>query len=100
MEIKIEGIGKRIIKHFKIIIMYENGSKEESVNDKHVKLAKEMSGAICDFMPEHQNEMVKIIYDTVYENRQARIDEAEKAFIHLKDTLIQLQGNEKRPKAN
>lgn len=73
--------------------MYE----EEKISEKkHNRLAQEMSGAICQFSPEEQNEIVKIIYDTVYENRQAKIDKAEKNFIHLKDTLIQLQGNENK----
>ena len=71
--------------------MYE---EEKLSQKKHHQIAQEMSGAICKFSPEEQNEIVKIIYDTVYENRQAKIDEAEKNFIHLKDTLAQLQGKE------
>ena len=72
--------------------MYENemGSKQE----KHIEIAHEMTMKICEFTPEEQNEMVKIIYDLVYENRQGKIDEAEKKFIHLKDTIMRLEGKE------
>ncbi len=72
------------------------GGKEEIVKtqEKHIELAHEMISKICEFAPEEQNEIIKVIYDQVFENRQARIDDAEKQFIHLKDTLARLQGNE------
>jgi hypothetical protein len=73
--------------------MYEE--KKVSENKSNL-IAQEMSDAICKFSPQEQNEIVRIIYNTVHENRQAKIDEAEKSFIHLKDTLVQLQGRENK----
>ena len=76
--------------------MYEEQNKTKGLTEKHVQIADEMANGICNFSPGEQNEIVRIIYDTVFQNRQARIDEAEKNFIHLKDTLRQLQGNENK----
>lgn len=80
--------------------MYEDGNKEEVGTVKHVKLANEMAGVICEFTPGEQNEMVRIIYDIVFQNRKERIDSAEKVFIGLKESLVELPGKENDCKVN
>ena len=74
--------------------MYEDRNQGKEIIEKHVRLATDMTGAICEFTPEQQNEIVEIIYETVHKNRRIKIEEAEKQFCYLKETLIQLQSRE------
>ena len=66
--------------------MYDQPKKQALISE-HEAVAKDMANAICNFSPENQNEMVRIIRQIVSERRQISLDEAEKQLSYLRETF-------------
>lgn len=74
--------------------MYKFDEEKDANTFKHIKFTNELKKKLLEFSPEEQNEIVRIFYDSVFENRIAKIDEAKKEFIHLRESLKQLECKE------
>ena len=72
--------------------MHEKHEQVENTKvERHLQLTHEMSHAILDLSSFEQNELIKRIYNNIVEERNHKIDKAEKEFIGLKDSLKDLQ---------
>lgn len=66
-------------------------SEKVAANEQHVNIAEQMAKEIfLNYDPIQQNEMVRTIRKCVSEQRQIRIDEAEKNVAYLKDSFQSL----------
>ena len=66
--------------------MYE-GQLNKGKDEQHITMAIDMAENICQQPPGEQNEMLTKIRDTVIDQRQQMIDEAEKNCAYLKETM-------------
>ena len=73
--------------------MYEKSNLEPTPLKKmseHESVANDMGNHICNFTPEQQNEMLRIIRQIVARRRQIDIEETEKQLAYLKETFQNL----------
>lgn len=73
--------------------MYDeiNSEKEQQLKmSEHEFIANEIADHICNFNPEQQNEMLKIIRQITTDRRRMKIEDAEKEAAYLRATLENL----------
>ncbi len=66
-------------------------SEKVAAKEQHVNIAEQMAKEIVlNYDPIQQNEIVRVIRQNVSEQRQLRIEEAEKQLCYLKDSFQSL----------
>jgi sensor histidine kinase YesM len=70
--------------------MYDKQEPVASKQSQHESIAVEFASQICQFSHDLQNEMLKVIRQTISERRQLEIEETEKKLAYLKSTMQEL----------